>query len=203
MYSEKFYNFKNFGVLEATIPKDFFKRLQAESVHSPGKNSIIKSGLSGNGIPKHFSLEENWSELEQFVLNLVPAYEGEFEHTNSKRGTLKSTMPFFKLGAAWFNHQKKHEFIPIHVHDGVYSFVVWLDIPYKIEDELSAGEYASCFQFVYTSTLGRPMTQTLPIGKEWVGKILLFPSKLQHLVYPFFTSNGTRVSLSGNIMVNE
>jgi hypothetical protein len=30
-------------------------------------------------------------------------------------------------------------------------------------------------------------------------KILFFPAKLQHCVYPFFKSNETRITISGNI----
>jgi hypothetical protein len=32
--------------------------------------------------------------------------------------------------------------------------------------------------------------------------MLFFPSKLQHQVYPFYTSNKDRVSVSGNICLN-
>jgi hypothetical protein len=203
MTGEKLHYFKNFGVLEATIPSNFLERLQIEGVNASDNNKIIRSGLSGTGIPKHFSLKENWNELEQFVLSLIPSYEDEFGYTKSKNMVFENTVSFFKLESAWFNHQKRYEFVPFHLHDGVYSFVIWLNIPYKIEDEISTGGYASCFQFLFTSILGAPMTQNLCISEEWVGKILLFPSKLQHVVYPFYTSPGTRISLSGNINVNK
>jgi hypothetical protein len=37
------------------------------------------------------------------------------------------------------------------------------------------------------------------VDKEWEGKIALFPAKLNHLVYPFYTSDEPRISISGNI----
>ena len=33
-----------------------------------------------------------------------------------------------------------------------------------------------------------------------IGKIIFFPSKLNHCVYPFYTSDDTRISISGNIL---
>ena len=37
--------------------------------------------------------------------------------------------------------------------------------------------------------------------RNYENKMIIFPSNLQHSVYPFFTSNDYRISLSGNIEV--
>jgi hypothetical protein len=39
------------------------------------------------------------------------------------------------------------------------------------------------------------------MGSDKEGVILLFPSSLKHQVYPFYESDGVRVSVSGNIGV--
>ena len=41
----------------------------------------------------------------------------------------------FELERVWVNIQRKGEFLPIHNHTGIYSFVIWADIPFNIEDE--------------------------------------------------------------------
>ena len=199
MLNQKFNYFNNFGYLEDVIPYNFFQSLQEESLNAHFCNAELVSGLTGNGVAKHFHIKDNREKLEQVILSLLPTYEKEFNYVNTVSHIIDTPLPLM-LGQAWFNYQKRHEFIPVHVHDGVYSFVIWLDIPYNIEEELSVGEHASCFQFLYTSILGRPMVKTLPVSKEWEGKILLFPSSLRHVVYPFFTSSGTRISISGNII---
>ena len=45
--------------------------------------------------------------------------------------------------------------------------------------------------------------ETLPlfIDKTWEGTIVMFPSWLNHSVYPFYTSDDYRISISGNIVV--
>jgi len=199
MLKQKLNYFNNFGYLEAVIPDSFLLSLQEESLNALNNNAELVSDLTGNGVPKHFHIKDNREELEQVLLSLIPTYENEFNYLITASNISDKPLSL-KLDKAWFNYQKRHEFIPVHLHAGVYSFVIWLDIPYNIDEELSFGKYASCFKFLYTSILGIPMAKTLPISKEWVGKILLFPANLQHVVYPFFTSTGTRISISGNII---
>ena len=44
-------------------------------------------------------------------------------------------------------------------------------------------------------------TAVYPLDKKFEGTMLFFPSWLQHQVYPFYTSDEKRVSLSGNIII--
>ena len=199
MLNQKLKYFNNFGYLEDVIPDSLLQSLQEESLNAFNNNAEFVSGLTGNGVARHFHIRDNREKLEQVILSLLPSYEKEFNYLNSVSNILDNPPPL-KLDKVWFNYQKRHEFIPVHLHNGVYSFVIWLDIPYNIEEELSTGEHASCFEFFYTSILGNLLVETLPVSREWVGKILLFPSSLQHVVYPFFTSPGTRISISGNII---
>ena len=39
----------------------------------------------------------------------------------------------------------------------------------------------------------------IDVDKSFEGKMLMFPAKLQHLVYPFYTSDKERITVSGNI----
>ena len=39
------------------------------------------------------------------------------------------------LDKFWVNYQYKTEFNPYHDHSGVYSFAIWLKIPYDWEDQ--------------------------------------------------------------------
>jgi hypothetical protein len=40
-----------------------------------------------------------------------------------------------ELERMWINVQRKGEFLPLHQHSGVYSFVIWIQAPFKIADE--------------------------------------------------------------------
>ena len=46
------------------------------------------------------------------------------------------------------------------------------------------------------------MLHRIPIDSTWEGHIIMFPANLQHCVYPFYTSDDTRISFSGNILLD-
>ena len=114
----------------------------------------------------------------------------------------------------WVNFQKKYEYNPSHFHTGLYSFVIWHEIPYTLEDEekLGPGKFGDgqnrnlngWFEFMlpnieHASSSFKNLK--LPVDKKWNGMIALFPSKLNHLVHPFYTSDEYRITLSGNIQL--
>jgi hypothetical protein len=37
------------------------------------------------------------------------------------------------------------------------------------------------------------------VDNTWEGKMALFPADLNHIVYPFYTSEDYRISISGNV----
>ena len=108
------------------------------------------------------------------------------------------------LDSLWVNLQQKHEFNPVHDHSGIFSFVIWLQIPYTRVDEHQSPGYKSnspCsgnFNFFYTNALGDivPYSMECNITKENV--IYFFPSKMKHSVYPFYSTDDYRITVSGN-----
>jgi hypothetical protein len=109
-----------------------------------------------------------------------------------------------EIGKLWVNFQKKHEFNPIHHHDGLVSFVIWVQIPFDIKKEQKlynngTVNFTSQFQFVYRGLTHDIVLNSFPVEKDWEGTVLMFPASLNHCVYPFYTSDGYRISVSGNI----
>jgi len=109
----------------------------------------------------------------------------------------------------WVNFQKKYEFNPPHRHNGVISFVIWLQIPFFIEAELknpsiqdSRNPIPGCFNFHYTDALGTIQHYNIQADKTMENTLLLFPSTLNHSVNPFYTSDEYRISVSGNIKLD-
>jgi hypothetical protein len=112
------------------------------------------------------------------------------------------------LEQMWVNFQKKGEFQPVHTHVGAFSFVIWMDIPYHFKDEAklpfakSGCKYppGGNFSFVTSSAVNRGMEDyIIKMSPEMNGYCCFFPSDLSHLVYPFYTSDKDRISISGNI----
>ena len=103
----------------------------------------------------------------------------------------------------WVNYQNKLEFNPLHCHSGIYSFVIWMNIPtyHKEEnkDNPSNTPIKSSFDFICSNILGEVIHYPYDLDPSYNGMLLFFPSSLSHQVYPFYTSDEQRVSISGNI----
>jgi len=111
-------------------------------------------------------------------------------------------------GEAWVNFQQKHEYNPPHSHTGIFSFVIWYQIPYYLKDEAlyNAGLKRNTngplnngnFQFLYPID-DRIYPYNLDIDKTKEGYMAIFPSLLTHTVFPFYSSDEYRITISGNI----
>jgi hypothetical protein len=107
----------------------------------------------------------------------------------------------------WVNFQQKGEYNPLHSHSGTLSFVIWVKIPYDLENEknlpnIIRSNTASgpAFTFVHSGFSEQVSVYNIPIDKSYEGKMIIFPSWLQHMVSPFYTSNDFRISVSGNLV---
>ena len=116
--------------------------------------------------------------------------------------------PYF-LKSFWVNYQKQNEFNPLHDHNGVYSFVVWMKIPTRHFEQnknpisLKSSEHLiSAFQFNYSNILGNNDSYVYEMNPDKEGTMLFFPAKLQHCVHPFYNCDEDRISVSGNIKLN-
>ena len=105
----------------------------------------------------------------------------------------KSTFKYNLGEGPWVNFQKKGEFNPLHNHNGIISAVVFIKIPDELDEERKKCNFSAkasgCLEFVF-------MNQHI-IVKPKEGMMYLFPSYLQHAVYPYH-SDVERVSMSFN-----
>ena len=84
-----------------------------------------------------------------------------------------------------------------------------MQIPYDLKKEdgyfkdlPGTGRHAyhtSRLTFVNTKTDGDILTSLVNVDKSFEGKMFMFPSRQKHLVYPFYTSNKYRITVSGNL----
>lgn len=112
----------------------------------------------------------------------------------------------------WVNFQKKYEYNPMHQHFGVFSFVIWYQIPYYFEDEKKYNyKTSNCdhghFNFIYAGMdYGDILSVNelkLGIDKSAEGYMALFPSNLYHSVNPFYSSDEYRITVAGNIFAMD
>jgi hypothetical protein len=105
----------------------------------------------------------------------------------------------------WVNFQEPLEFNPPHDHSGMFSFVIWLQIPYTLEEEFTKGPGAASnepingeFSFIYQDVTGRTQVHRMGADRSKEGYLCLFPHTLFHSVAPFYTTDQLRISVSGN-----
>ena len=168
------------------------------------KKNNTTSNLAGN-IGSSYTLEDtgDWFFLNT-ICPLCEIYNKNFKNVGVI--PVLDGHPYC-LNTWWVNYQKQYEFNPLHDHSGVYSFVIWLKIPVEFEKQNEGYDtntpVKSAFQFNYTNILGEICTFNYPTGKNFEGMMLFFPSKLRHQVYPFYNCDEERISVSGNVLVNE
>jgi hypothetical protein len=200
------YSLPNSGFLLGDVPAHILDtiKLEIDEIKKDFTKGIPQNkNLAGN-IEKEFDLVTSIPVLQKYAIETLLDYDKTFNHVASV-DPLTHSVPF-SMTSAWVNFQTKGEFNPNHNHSGLVSFVIWINIPYDLDTEVASGpgRYSSqpvngCFEFSYANILGNICTHTLSIDKSYEGKILMFPSKLQHCVYPFYTSDDYRISVAGNV----
>lgn len=161
-----------------------------------------RKDLVGN-ISNEFSLVDSLKTLD----NLIFPIAQEYHETIKTSAFTESKGETVFLPNAWVNFMKKHEFNPPHFHEGLLSFVLWIDIPYSIEDEHSSeiSKYSKepksgMFDFLYQTITGELANHSIPVDRRFRNKGILFPASLYHAVYPFSTSDAYRISVAGNYL---
>ena len=200
-------HFPNVGVMEGQLPEDTVDSLWKLIEESRKQPEDMKPELAGN-ISSSIRLDGNSPLIEDFVKNIIPIY---IDQTIKSYGApWRTTMregQGWNLESLWVNFQKKHEFNPPHDHSGIYSFVIWMQIPTSYAEqkklpicaESNATGTISNFGFHYTNSVGRVSQFMYNMEKEAEGYMVMFPSEMKHEVFPFYENDGERISISGNI----
>jgi len=165
-------------------------------------NVSVKDQLAG-----HITSSLSLKDKDDFFANnvLIPAAEKYYNNFRVTKPTHIKCNSLI-LNDFWVNFQKKHEFNPLHDHGGMFSFVIWMKIPTKSEEQNKLEflkdqkkPVASSFELTYVDTSGRLAGFVYPMNPDMEGKMLFFPSFFKHSVYPFYECDDTRISISGNL----
>ena len=202
----------NIGLTTGQIPPEIYQDLNKEilDIHRASETGTLdKKGIErmnrtlAGQITKEYQITKSLPLLNPYLEEMGRAYQKEWNYYPKENPNDNK----LKVESVWVNMQKKLEVNPLHNHDGTLSFVAWLHVPFKLEDERNMPncknsrtvELASTFQFVYTTALGTIANCPMFVESGWEAKIIMFPAKLLHMVYPFQTSDDYRISIAGNL----
>lgn len=186
----------NPGVLIGKLPVNIYENLLEKIKDERLKLKSVRDELTGS-IENAF-ITPHVPEFIEFIHKMYSEWKLRFNISDEP----------YEINPVWTNYMQKGEFNPYHYHPGsMLAFVVWMEIPYNIDDELNFVSYDaaknaprnSCFEFFYSTITGELRNEVFEVGKEHEGTILMFPPNLYHCVYPFRTCDGERISIAGNI----
>jgi len=210
--------FPNFGFMKAVLSDEQIKPIKDEinSIQNDFDNATKHNNSLAGNIEKEYGLKSSFSYIESLLLPLALAYMNANNYKNylssmqKKYTNSKTELMSIGLINAWVNFQSKYEFNPVHNHGGFLSFVLWIDIPFLINDESnqphsknSNSKLAGNFSFMFTDILGHITPFPIGADKSYNNGLLLFPAELHHAVYPFFTSDKQRISVAGNFGITN
>ena len=196
--------FPNFPLLQTKLSDEILDtvKLEIKKIQSDFDNSISHNQSLVGNLDHSYLLVDSKQRIEEIVIPVVR------EYIHAYRYKLFNEQSIFELelDTAWVNFQKRHEFNPPHRHIGDFSFIIWIDIPYHIEEEYAVAPGSKsadfipghvCFQFL--NTLGNISNFNIPADKTFNNTMLIFPANFIHYVTPFYSTDSYRISLSGNI----
>ena len=191
------------GWLEKKLTPDQMKCVW-DCIDSRKKESY-KPNLVGEIAESNLLIDkDNWF-YENVLLPLCIEYSNTFRNLGD-RLPVNQRHPYY-LSEWWVNYQKQGEFNPLHCHDGLYSFVIWMKIPTKHEEQNmnnnAKDDMISTFCFSFSNILGEIEHFSYEMNPEIEGTMVFFPSKLMHMVHPFYNCEEDRISVSGNIFIDS
>ena len=203
MEIEPFY-FENLAYVKSKVSSKTLEELKEEAkfiLENSNQFKKYNKDLAGN-LEKEYSTHKSQEILRSYLISLANEFH--------KHSAENEHYPQWDIKDLWINFQKKYEHNPLHNHTGVLSFVLWVQIPYFVKDELSHPNCInsntpsnSLFEFVCTDFMGRIVQNRIEVDKSWEGTMIMFPSSLNHMVHPFYTSDEYRISISGNLVVSS
>lgn len=137
-------------------------------------------------------------ELRNIVQPMVQQYVNDMHFTMQPKAV--------ELTKAWCNLQQSGEYFAAHTHNGLFSFALWIKVPFTQAEEHTwreargkSGRETASFQFHYTDALGRITPNVLEVDSSWENEIVLFPGEMMHSVTPYYSTDELRIGVSGNI----
>lgn len=198
--------YPGYGVIQCTVPHSLRQAIldsidNASVPANPGLVGQIKD-------EKNLYLHKNNLHYREFIFSVTKTYEDHFTSWSSNIAFLNSHSKLeLEHDTLWVNRMNKGEFNPAHIHSAVYSYVMWIKIPYDMEEESkvfpeSKDNACGCFDFLYNSNTG-VSNYRIYADRRYEWEMIFFPSNLTHTVYPYFTSDEQRISVAGNIKISD
>ena len=191
--------FPNLGYVKTTVTAEQIQNLNAWVDGIDEDTATINHSHVGT-IAREYEIVDDLAkqDLSNVLGPMVQQYCTDMHFTVEQRPMALTT--------AWCNLQTSGEYFAAHTHKGVFSFALWLRVPFTQADERAwregrgkSGRETASFQFHYTDALGRITPNVLEVDRSWENTIVVFPGEMMHSVTPYYSTSSDRIVVSGNI----
>jgi len=171
--------------------------------HNDFKDHDKMNGYLVGAIQHEYRLSIDTQNKLETLLQPLLRQQVTATHFDSCFSALNDNVPVV-MNDTWVNFQKKYEYNPVHHHTGIFSFVLWLKIPYTRESENNhpgARTDNGNFVIFLSDQWGKIQDYPVHLDDSYEGVCVMFPAETRHCVYPFYTSDEYRISVSGNYVL--
>ena len=192
------YQHFNWGpfIMKTSCPKRVLKRLDADGRQA---KTNWNHELAG-----HLKNQYRYPEVfdQWFYTEMSEVFTG-YRHAHCSYHGFEYLPMQLVYQDLWVNFMQAGDFNPPHIHSGDISFVIFVDVPKKLETEMKEheGTTAKPGQLIFNYGENSKLRQWASIGHfitPKTGDMYIFPAQQQHWVAPYKT-DVTRISVSENL----
>ncbi len=197
----------NYGVVQTRLDDDqqelvwnLLKKYSPESAEWSG-NTLLHVDVND----KQWSITDDDHVFENTILRPVAdAYFKRYGLPKIPKTTKNHGICFNRF---WCRASTRHDYQSLHDHKGIFTFVIWMKIPVNSKLERAdqggfrpeAGEVC----LTYIDTLGTIQKMNFSLCPKCNGQMILFPSEMNHVVWPHHSTDEWRISVAGDISFNS
>ena len=181
----------NFGILELKLNDKSVKDLEDIVNNIPNRDDERYN---------QYPLEDPERKITKIAYDAVDQYVKKWDIPANDRSTHRHKLGVHKL---WVRINKPGDYVTLHHHQAVFSFVIWMKIPTDWRDEekgFNMHPDASDFMFTYSDIMGQHHRSNFKLDKTKEGTMLFFPSDINHMVFPGYTSDEYRICIAGDLV---
>jgi len=125
-------NLNEIGVYSERIPKNIFENIKSlvNTASEDHNNELVGQ------IEKELKINLNQhKDISEYLLKIVTKTNLFQEYMVDLMKQNNKNFLNLKLVSSWINFQKENEFNPLHTHDGIFSYIIFIKIPYSYEEQ--------------------------------------------------------------------
>jgi hypothetical protein len=155
-------------------------------------NKGTKVSNFGN-VENKYQLSSSFAYLDSLLGPLIETYLNQ-SSLMQNYSILSKNVPF-KLHSAEMNMQYKNDFIHTHIRNGLFSFVLWLDVPFSKETQKNNSGKLTLHS---SDIFGSNATSHIELDESLKYNVIMYPSRFGMSITPFIGTDEPCVFVTGN-----